>query len=124
MSVKSEDTSESWSFVSSSEERAQMILSEEFDDAQFYTYERRLSKSYWKFWRLFVDDLKSLREIGISGYLEFYLFKSVDSQNLTTTAKISTAEKLARVDLELGTPIEKLAFYCCAFSPTGKVIKR
>ena len=42
MSLHSDDTSESWSFVSSAEERAQMILADELEGDQSFTYERNL----------------------------------------------------------------------------------
>lgn len=45
MSLHSNDTSESWSFVSSAEERAQMILADELEGDQSFTYERNLFES-------------------------------------------------------------------------------
>ena len=64
-----------------------------------------------------------LREIGYSGYDEYYLQQSYDESQLTNEANIEIHRQLQQIDLELGTTETEQLYSCVCQTVRMDLIK-
>ena len=57
------------------------------------------------------------------GFMIVYLHESANTKEFSSSAKISTLLKLARLDLQKGTTIGELVYSCCQNFPTKQAIE-
>lgn len=100
----------------SADKRAQELLRNELDDYDGRDYNTIITEA--------------AEEEALSGYAHFYLAQiSVDLRfgDLTFDDLMDKADviiELAEVDLEKGTPIEEVIFWCCWYAPIKETIEK
>ena len=65
-----------------------------------------------------------LRSKDFYGYTHYYLEKSVNFEQFTSSATVSVLLQLARIDLEFGTTVSEIVFNCCLYYPTTESIMK
>ena len=60
---------------------------------------------------------------GRSGYTGFYLAVTVNFDTCSTRAKGDVIVELAKIDLEKGTKLEEIIYYCCRLAPIKVIIE-
>merc|ERR1712147_402149 len=68
-------------------------------------------------------DYANIVDVGLIGYTQVYLTKTVDFDACSTRAKKDVLIELAKVDLEMGTDLASIVYYTCGMAPLNEIIK-